>query len=181
MQITELVNENHAVFAWALPFVCIFFGWMFYFSIAKLGARWEIAVIQLMGFLYPIGELLQLSLLGPSILRWYLSDIGFVAAPVAFLLFLPRVTWRTTLGWGRYLALTAFIIGGTLELFFLQIQTEEVIPGALVRGDVIDIIIFTAVYILVVSLLNNLEKKIIAPQPIKDHKKKPRKKQLFRP
>lgn len=181
MQITEVVAENHALFAWALPFVCIFFGWMLYFSITKLGAHWEIAVIQFIGVMYPIGEVLQLSLLGPPILRWYLSDLGFVAAPIAFLLFLPRVTWGTAFNWGRRLALTAFMVGGTLELFFLQIQTEEIIPGAMVRGDVTDLIIFTVVYILVVSLLNNLEKKIITPQPIKDHKKKPQKKQLFRP
>jgi hypothetical protein len=181
MQISEQITENHALFAWALPFVCIFFGWMLYFSIAKLGARWEIAIIQLIGVTYPIGEILQLSLLGPSILRWYLSDFGFVAAPAAFLLFLPRITWGTAFDWGRRLTLTAFMLGGTLELFFLQIQTEEIIPGAMVRGDVIDMVIFTAVYVLVVYLLNNLEKKIIAPQLIKDPKKKPRKKQLFRP
>ncbi len=111
-----------------------------------------------------VGEVLQMSLRGPSILRWYLSDIGFVAAPTALLLLLPRMTWDTVLNWGRGLALTTFVVGVTLELFFLQIQTKEIIPGALVRGDIIDVAIFTTVYILVLSLLKNLENKIKATQ-----------------
>jgi len=170
------ILSNHTVFAWALPFVCLYFGWFLYHSIYKLKDPWQVIVIKALAVTYPIGELMQYALVGPGFIRWYLSDIGFVAVPAAFLFVVPRITWGTALDLGKRLTTAAFIIGGSLELFFWKIQPSEPIPNAMVRGDLIDVTIFVIVYILVLILLLNLEEKINQPPIVETPKRKKKKK-----
>lgn len=158
--------ENQVLFAWILPLIIVLFGWMMYFSIVTFRDRWEVLLIKLLSFMYALGETMQMSLLGPNTLRWYLSDIGFVAVPVGFLFFLVKITRRNALSWGKRLAFIAFMVAIAQEILSLQIQPGQVTPEALVRGDVIDVIIFVTVYVLVLFLLQNLERKILMTQSV---------------
>jgi hypothetical protein len=93
--------------------------------------KWEYpSIVISLGILYFVGEMLQLSLIGPNWLRWHLSGLGF---PLATAWIFALITSR------KYHPAIYIIAGGVLAVI-----CELAFDYSIGQGDPIDMLCYLA-------------------------------------
>lgn len=120
-----------------------------------LGRRFAFGILAIC---YPIGKTLQFWHAGPLIVRWYISDIGFMPFFV-FWAMVMRLRARTL---QKIVAITCWIAISQEVVMIALTKTVSHRPltnyGA--RGDWIDVGIFVAMYFITSHLLPREEKRL---------------------
>ncbi|MDP2816224.1 MAG: hypothetical protein Q8O19_06050 [Rectinemataceae bacterium] len=122
-------------------------------------------IIVLMGLLYPLGKMLQLNLIGPGWIRWYLADVGFISCIALLLAFgrmIPPSNWilgRITSG-----IHVAFAVAVITELLQLSVRASQTVSGhaATARGDWVDLGIFITMYCVNLILIYRFRAQLVA-------------------
>ena len=107
----------------------------------------RIGILGLLALCYVVGKTVQFWHTGPLIIRWYLSDVGFVPC-FAFLALHIR---KDPVLFARI----ALAIACLQELCMIFLVNPYVIPGTFgARGDWIDLVIFYSTYGVSLALLS---------------------------
>lgn len=137
--------------------------------------------IAVLGFLYPLGKIFQIWLIGPSWVRWYVADIGFISS-VAVFFAIMRIPLFNHFGrsmaermkygmdFGAFMAIMVEFI----QLAMKPYVTEH--KGFMASGDWVDMGIFVVMYgvnrILYTKLNNSLQPA--KPSSVRKRSRKPR-------
>lgn len=146
---------------WLLLVVSIAFAINVIFFALVLKSDWEIVVILFLLFLYALGKYIQMAMIGPGIVRWYLSDIGFIGI-TGWIFFYGHPSSAKIRSAARTLATMLVVVAVCIEWVVMNFQPKQIpIPTTtpMARGDIIDVMIFIISYGLVMLLIESLERK----------------------
>lgn len=153
-----------------IQFLFVFVSVLTTFAILHLGNKLRdrrFYLVAMLGSLYIFGEVIQYLHMGPGWIRWHMSDVGWVSW---FTIIITAVVSKLlpdidVLGLLRKMLWIPFLGGVVMEL--TQMYLAEKDPGVLsestVRGDVIDIIIFTVTFVANLLLLKRIATRNATP------------------
>lgn len=138
--------------------------WLTYIAIRSSSKMpWYYKALWILGILYPLGKSLQFWVIGPAVVRGYLSDIGFIACLVC-LVGLTRGYSRSVARTARMFAVYAFVVAVAVEVIqmFANSRIEKAGLTFGPRGDWVDMIIYLVTFLAVLYLLFRVEVLFVA-------------------
>lgn len=158
------MTDSVILYRYFLPIFSI--GWaIILFREVRRIRNTHFTAIALIAFLYPLGKFFQFWLIGPTWIRWYMSDVGFVSCLALTIAYSPfRFFGRTMLERIRRGIGSAFrlaVLVETLQLIAKPYITDR--PKFSASGDWMDMAIFFVMYGVNRYLLAKLEKQCRLP------------------
>lgn len=163
---------------WSSLVVLLLFAPMFFLEAYRINSRY-FTIIVAIAVLYPLGKVLQLWLIGPGWIRWYMADVGWVSCigiVIAFGNILPiRGTMPDRLKAGIVAAFIVAVCIESAQLYFPKNTTKSAFMAA---GDWTDMEIFFLMFAINLHLLFKMKQQVAVPViiPKKSSKKSRRKK-----
>lgn len=172
------------IMQWSSLGVLVIFAPLLSLEAYRINSRYFTAMAVL-ALLYPLGKVLQLWLIGPWWIRWYMSDVGWVSCigiVIAFGNVLPfggTMLDRMKMGIG-----VAFAVAVCVESAQLFLQKNTTKSAFMAAGDWVDMGIFFAMYAVNLYLLFKMNQRASVPVisvPQKPKKRRRNKKRRPRP
>lgn len=173
---TNDISQSVNLYRYLIPVLTIGVAIILFCEIRRIRSTYFTA-IALIAFLYPLGKFFQFWLIGPSWIRWYMSDIGFISSMLLGMAYSPlKFFGNTMLERMRRGLGTAFRLAVMVEI--LQLIAKPHITKKqtfMASGDWNDLAIFFAMYGVNFYLIAKLRKQcepVVVPQPIQKSKKR---------